>query len=89
MLSNPTTSNKPTHRIYAVTRSDRSDKGFWSEIGAAWANKDGKGLSLKLNMLPLGEADLVIREIDEDAERAYRERRMALAAADTTTSDLN
>ena len=38
------------------------------EIGAAWQNKDGKGFNLKLNLLPIGEADIVVREIQQNAE---------------------
>jgi hypothetical protein len=56
--------NKPTHRVYAVRRIG-TDRSYWAEIGAAWTNKDGQGFSLKLNLLPLGEADLVIREIQD------------------------
>jgi hypothetical protein len=53
---------RPTHRVYAV-RKIGPERSYWAEIGAAWANKDGQGFSLKLNLLPVGEADLVIREI--------------------------
>jgi hypothetical protein len=40
--------NRPTHRIYAVTKKDGGDKGRWTEIGAAWPHADGKGFNLKL-----------------------------------------
>ena len=43
-------SNKPTHRVYAVTT--RGEKNHWHEIGAAWYHKDGKGFNLKLSYLP-------------------------------------
>lgn len=56
---------QPSHRIYAVTKRDGA-KPFWTDIGAAWANRDGKGFSLKLNYLPLNGADIVIREPLED-----------------------
>jgi hypothetical protein len=59
--------NQPTHRVYAVRKTGQ-DTNYWAEIGAAWANKDGKGFSLKLNLLPVGEADIVVREIQADAE---------------------
>ena len=59
--------NQPTHRVYAVRKTGQ-DTGYWAEIGAAWANKDGKGFSLKLNLLPIGEADIVVREIEPEAE---------------------
>ena len=31
------TSKQPTHRVYAVTKAEGAEKGFWTEIGAVWA----------------------------------------------------
>jgi hypothetical protein len=61
------TTKQPTHRVYAVCKTGQ-DTSYWAEIGAAWANKDGKGFGLKLNLLPVGEADIVVREIQPEAE---------------------
>jgi hypothetical protein len=58
--------NQPTHRVYAVRKTGQNT-GYLVEIGAAWANKDGKGFSIKLNLLPVGEADIVVREIQAEA----------------------
>jgi hypothetical protein len=58
---------QPTHRVYAVRRTGQ-DTSHWAEIGAAWFNRDGKGFSLKLNLLPVGEADIVVREIQPEAD---------------------
>ena len=52
-------SNKPTHRVYAVKSND--DKSRWTEIGALWPHKDGKGFSLKLDLIPIDGSDLSIR----------------------------
>jgi hypothetical protein len=52
--------NQPTHRVYAVRKTGQ-DTGYWAEIGAAWAHEGGFGL--KLNLMPVGEADIVMREI--------------------------
>lgn len=62
-----TDKKRPTHRVYAVTRRNQSDKGYWSDIGAAWAHADGKGFSLKLEYLPLNGADIVVRVPEEKA----------------------
>ena len=62
MPNTETTSKRPTHRVYAVTKTEGSDKGFWTTIGAAWAHKDGKGFNVKLEFLPLSGAEIVIRE---------------------------
>lgn len=62
-----TTSNnkQPTHRAYAVTKQGK--KNFWREIGAVWAHRDGKGFSLKLDLLPLNGAEIVVREPRADS----------------------
>ncbi len=61
------TNHRPTHYVYAV-RKGSGDKAFWTRIGAAWANKDGEGFSVKLDLLPLNGADIVIRTPREDRE---------------------
>ena len=61
MTKTETSSKRPTHRVYAVTKTG-GDKSYWTEIGAAWANQDGKGFNVKLDYLPLNGAEIVIRE---------------------------
>ena len=56
------TTNRPTHRVYAVTKAEGADNGFWTTIGAAWAHQDGKGFNVKRDYLPLNGAEIVIRE---------------------------
>jgi hypothetical protein len=56
--------SRPTHRIYAVTAS--GDKKFWQPIGALWAHKDGQGFNQRLDYLPLNDAEIVIRAIDDE-----------------------
>jgi hypothetical protein len=64
-----TTSNKPTYRIFAVSKRGEGKKSHWLEVGAAWSHRDGRGLSLKLDFMPLNGAELVLRvpEADETA----------------------
>jgi hypothetical protein len=62
MTKNQSTSKQPTHRVYAVTKAEGADKGFWTAIGAVWAHQDGKGFNVKLDFLPLNGAEIVIRE---------------------------
>ena len=59
-----TSPNKPSHRVYAVTKR-KSGENNWTEIGAVWAHGDGKGFNLKLDYLPLNGGELVIREPKE------------------------
>ena len=62
-----TNKSRPTHRIYAVTKS--GEKKFWQPIGAMWAHADGKGFSQRLDYLPLNDAEIVVRVAgDEQAE---------------------
>jgi uncharacterized protein (DUF736 family) len=75
MSNQPKTSNKPTHRVYAVTK--RGEKSHWQDVGAAWAHKDQKGLNLKLDYLPLNGAEIVLR-VPDPAEAA---------ASDATTAN--
>ena len=62
MTKTNTTSKQPTHRVYAVTKAEGANKGFWTTIGAVWAHQDGKGFNVKLDYLPLNGAEIVIRE---------------------------
>ena len=64
-MTTETTNTRPTHRIFAVTKSGK--KKFWQPIGALWAHTDGKGFNQKLDYLPLNNAEIVVREIGEDA----------------------
>jgi hypothetical protein len=68
--------NRPSHRVYAVTKS--GERSNWREIGAAWAHKDGEGFNLKLDFLPLNGAEIVIRK--PKAEEAA-------GGADTTVAE--
>lgn len=55
------TSKLPTHRAYVVTGEE--DARSWTEIGAQWPHKDGKGFTLKLRALPTS-GEIVIRMPD-------------------------
>ena len=51
---------KPTHRIYRVLGD--GDAANWTELGAAWVHKDGKGFSLSCDAIPL-TGRIVMRSI--------------------------
>ena len=69
-MTNQTASCRPTHRIYAVTKN--GNKKIWRAIGALWPHSDGKGFSHKLDCIPLGGAEIVVREVDANAEEGAR-----------------
>ncbi len=50
------------HRAYSVIVREGQDP-FWHEIGATFAQRDGKGLTLILQSLPL-EGRIVLRNLD-------------------------
>lgn len=60
-MTNTNTKALPTHRIYSVTKNG-DKKPTWTEIGAAWRNRDGRGFNLTFKARPLPGSDIVIRE---------------------------
>ena len=72
-MSNDTTKARPTHRIYAVSKD--GEKTRWTELGAAWPHKDGKGFHLKYTACPLGDCDIVLRAIEPKPQAAPRSSR--------------
>ena len=58
-MTKETTKARPTHRVYAVTKNGESK--FWQPIGAMWAHADAKGFNLRLDYLPLNDAQIVVR----------------------------
>ena len=63
MSKQPTAKARPTHRIYSVSKNG-DEKPFWTELGAAWPHKDGKGFQLKFKACPIGECEVVLRVIE-------------------------
>lgn len=61
-----TENKKPSHRVYTI-RPTQDEKGYWLNIGSAWAHNDGKGFNVSLDATPVN-GRLVIREIGEKDE---------------------
>lgn len=53
---------KPTHIVWQVIGEDK--QAHWIRIGAAWTNRDGKGLSVLFDAYP-AKGRTVIRERTE------------------------
>jgi hypothetical protein len=66
-MTTKTNNSRPTHRLYAVTKT--GEKKFWQPIGALGAHTDGNGFNLRIDYLPLNDAELVIRAKGDEAER--------------------
>jgi hypothetical protein len=60
---------QPTHRVYVV-RGD-GENSYWTRIGAAWANRDGKGFSVQLDAAPL-QGRVVLREVTQRSRGAQQ-----------------
>jgi hypothetical protein len=58
-VTKETNKTRPTHRVYAVTKN--GEKKFWQPIGAMWAHADANGFNLRIDYLPLNDAQIVVR----------------------------
>ncbi len=47
----PASGKAPAYIAYQVREGN--EKGYFTRIGAAWANKDGKGFNIQLDAVPL------------------------------------
>ena len=59
----PTKSRTPAYIAYHV-RDGKTEKGFFTRIGAAWPNADGKGFNIQLDVVPL-DGRITLRVLEE------------------------
>ncbi len=45
--------NKQTYLAYSVQDGKDSDRSFWTKIGVAFDHKDGEGINIVLDCMPL------------------------------------
>lgn len=57
--------NPPAFIAWHVNGKDK--KSFWTRVGAAWDHKDGKGLTLQLEMVPIN-GRIILRAPQADQE---------------------
>jgi len=60
-----TTTKKPALIAYQVR--NKGEEGFWTKVGVAFQNADGKGYSLLLDAVPL-DGRIILRTPTEKAE---------------------
>jgi hypothetical protein len=66
-MTKETNKIRPTHRVYAVTKT--GEKKYWQPIGAMWSHSDSLGFSVRIDYLPLNDAEIVVRVAgDKQAE---------------------
>ena len=63
------TINQPAFIAWQVT--ERGEKTYWHKIGASWQHKDGKGMTLALDVLPL-KGRVVLRQPDDNDREERR-----------------
>lgn len=57
-MTNP--DNRPTHKLYSVCK-EKDGKSRWTEIGVAFAHRDGNGFAFKMTAMPAPGGDFVMR----------------------------
>ena len=55
-------SAKQVPALIAWHVSERGTKSYWTRIGAAWDHEDAKGMTLQLELMPVGDGRIVLRE---------------------------
>ncbi len=73
--SNDSVGRKPDFVAYSV-RETRDGKGHWNKVGAAWQHRDGQGMDIQLESLPL-DGRLTLRELREDRMNAFENERQS------------
>ena len=63
----PTTAREHRPPAYIAWHIDeKGEKSFWTRIGAAWDHKDGEGLTLQLDLIPVNSGRIILRTPTED-----------------------
>jgi hypothetical protein len=55
--------------------TNRSDKAFWTKVGAAWFHRDRKGLSLQLEVVPINGRIVLRTQLDDEAKEGQANAR--------------
>lgn len=67
-MSNDNKSKSPTHIAYQVREGDEN-KAYFNRIGAAWTHKDGEGMTIQLDSLPV-DGRVTVRTVQERIQDA-------------------
>jgi CHC2 zinc finger len=57
---------KPSHKVFTVI--GEGDDAFWCRLGSAWPNRDGRGLSIILDGLPVNGRLVLRAYTEQDAQ---------------------
>ena len=73
---NESKGNTPSHIAFHVEEREGDAKNIWTQVGALWPHKDGKGFNLMLKLQPM-DGKLTIREYEPKTEQATAEQAAA------------
>ena len=62
--STSSTSEPKVPDFHAWHVSNKGEQGFWTKVGAAWPHRDGKGLSLQLEVLQMNGRIVLRKPMD-------------------------
>lgn len=65
--TNDRTRNHDKSPAFIAYHVPERDKAPWARIGAAWEHGDGEGLTLQLDLVPVGSGRIVLRTYDPEA----------------------
>ena len=80
MSLKPFSQHCPTYGVYTLETKndpgapDQDPKTHWYQIGVAWFHKDGQGLNVKLNALPL-DRKITLRRLESKSPTASEDPR--------------
>lgn len=60
--------NQPTLIAYSVKERGEGKKAIWTKIGAAFPHENGKGMTIQLDALPLGDRITLTEPKREEAQ---------------------
>lgn len=60
-----TTAKQPSHLIYHVEEREGDTPNNWTQIGAMWPHKDGKGWNMQLQFLPVATTGKLTIRVNE------------------------
>ncbi|MCR9261216.1 MAG: hypothetical protein NXH95_15950 [Pseudomonadaceae bacterium] len=72
---------KPDFVAYSVKES-HDGAGYWNKVGAAWEHKDGKGVEINLDSVPI-DGRITLREMREQHREDYEKAKEELSPAET------
>ena len=73
-MSKETTKNQPAFIVFGVQERERGQKPIWTRLGVVFKHKEGEGMNLTVQALPLNfDGRLVLMPPKDDADAGDQE----------------